>query len=185
MNKISQAFQAIPRANFVRPEDRDMSGMDMPLPIGHGQTISQPTTVKYMLEWLDPQPNDKVLDIGSGSGWTTALIANLVGAKGQVFAVEKVPQLVKFGRDNCQRLGIKNAVFSKASQTYGLPNQAPFNRVLVSAAAEELPVELIDQLKIGGRLVIPVVNDILEITKTSNHDYQTIIHPGFVFVPLV
>ncbi|MBI2008998.1 protein-L-isoaspartate O-methyltransferase [Candidatus Saccharibacteria bacterium] len=158
---------------------------DMPLPIGFGQTISQPTTVRLMLGWLEPQLGDKVLDVGSGSGWTTALLAHLVGPSGKVYAVELVPELVKFGRQNCSRIGIKNARIYQAGRKYGLPKEAPFERILVSAAAEELPTELIDQLSVGGKMVIPVRNDILEIEKTSAKDTEVVVHSGFVFVPLV
>ena len=88
-----------------------------PLPIGFGQTISQPTTVKFMLSWLDAMPGDEVLDIGSGSGWTSALLADIVGPQGIVYAVERIPELVKFGRDNCRRLGIENVFFFQAGKS--------------------------------------------------------------------
>lgn len=157
----------------------------MPLTIGHGQTNSQPTTVKMMLEWLDVKPGKKVLDVGSGSGWTTALLAYLVGTRGKVYAVERVPELVKFGRENNKKAGVTNTEFFEAGKTYGLPQHAPYDRILVSASARELPPELPGQLKVGGKLVIPVREDILEITKTGKETYKTITHPGFVFVPLV
>lgn len=162
-----------------------MAKNDSPLPIGHGQTNSQPSTVRRMLEWLSAQPGDKVLDVGSGSGWTAALLSYIVGPKGQVYAVEKVPELVEFGRRNNEKLDVKNVKFFKAGDIYGLPDHAPFNRILVSASAHELPLELIDQLKLYGKLVVPVQNDILEITKKTGGDYETKIHSGFVFVPLV
>ena len=162
-----------------------MAKIDSPLPIGHGQTNSQPSTVKKMLAWLDAKPGDMVLDVGSGSGWTTALLSYIVGSKGYVYAVEKVPELVTFGRKNNKKLGIKNVKFFEAGESYGLPEHAPFDRILVSASAENLPHELIEQLKPGGKLVIPVKNDILEITKKPNGDVMTLIHPGFVFVPLI
>src|SRR4051812_49232849 len=103
MDPIEQAFESVSRKNFVPEDLADRVLIDAPLPIGFGQTISQPTTVKMMLEWLGPQAGDKVLDVGSGSGWTTALLSHLVGPKGQVYAVELVPQLVDFGRQNAQR----------------------------------------------------------------------------------
>jgi len=156
----------------------------VPLPIGFGQTISQPTTVACMLEWLAPEPGDKVLDVGSGSGWTTALLSELVGRKGKVYAVERIPELVTFGEENCARSGIANAKFFQAGEQYGLPEYAPYNKILVSAAAKTLPAELLDQLRINGTLVIPVRSDILEITKTAEDEYETLKHSGFVFVPL-
>lgn len=175
----------VDRANFVPKDLRGSADIDAPLPIGYGQTNSQPYTVRLMLRWLDPQPGDKVLDVGSGSGWTTALLAYLVGSKGWVYAVERVPELVEFGEENCQRTGVKNARFFTAGDEFGLPKEAPFDRILVSASADELPPELVDQLKIGAKMVIPVQNDILEITKKSAGDLDIKRHPGFAFVPLL
>jgi protein-L-isoaspartate(D-aspartate) O-methyltransferase len=185
MDLVEQAFIKIRRKDFVPDNLRGLAGVNAPLPIGFGQTISQPTTVRMMLEWLEAKSGDKVLDVGSGSGWTTALLSHLVGSRGKVWAVEKIPELVKFGRNNCAKVGISNVQFFQAGKEYGLQKHAPYDCILVSAAAEELPTELLNQLKVGGKLVIPVNNDILEITKTSltNHEINT--HPGFVFVPLV
>lgn len=185
MINIKEAFQKIHRADFVPAWLKDEAGFDAALPIGFGQTISQPTTVRMMLGWLDVQPGDKILDIGSGSGWASALLAYITGPEGKVFAVEKVPQLLEFGRDNCQKAGVTNVQFFQAGQEYGLPKYSPYNRILVSASARKFPEELLDQLKVGGKLVIPVKNDILEITKTSNKDYDIQKHPGFIFVPLI
>lgn len=185
MDLVERAFSKVDRQNFVPESLRDQAYIDAPLSIGFGQTISQPSTVKLMLKWLDVQPDGKVLDVGSGSGWTTALLSQIVGSHGKVFAVELIPELVKFGRDNCESLGIKNVEFFQAGKEYGLSKYAPYDRVLVSASAKKLPQELITQLKIGGKLVIPVQNDILEITRTSDNDYKTITHSGFIFVPLI
>jgi len=183
--KLDKAFEAVTRAHFMPKEIKHAANIDHAMPIGHGQTISQPTTVRMMLEWLDPQPGEKILDIGSGSGWTTALLSYLVGPRGRIYAVERVPDLVDFGRDNAERYGVKNARFHQSGEELGLPEEAPFNRILVSATADELPHELVGQLKTGGKLVIPVHNDILEITKKSKDDLDIVKHPGFVFVPLL
>lgn len=185
MDYTNKAFAKVKRAGFVLPEHTSMAEYDIPLPIGFGQTISQPTTVRFMLEWLEPEPGNKILDVGSGSGWTTALLANIVGPKGTVYAVELIPELVEFGKDNCKRLGIKNARFYEAGIEYGLPRHAPYDRILVSAAGDQIPKNLMDQLKVGGKLVIPIKNDILEIEKLADGQLQTDTHPGFVFVPLV
>ena len=184
-NRIESAFEVVDRANFVPQELRGSVDIDAPLPIGFGQTISQPYTVKLMLEWLDPQPGDKVLDVGSGSGWTTALLSHLVGPKGWIYGVERVPELMEFGQENCERAGVSNARFFTAGEEFGLPEEAPFERILVSASADRLPQELVDQLKIGAKMVIPVHNDILEITKKSAGDLDIKKHPGFIFVPLL
>lgn len=185
MDAVEQAFQTIDRSKFIPGNFQAQAGADLPLPIGYGQTISQPTTVRLMLEWLEPRRGDKVLDVGSGSGWTTALLSVIVSSKGYVYAVERVPELVEFGRDNAEGAGVTNAEFHHAGDSYGLPDYAPYDRILVSASADKLPEELIRQLKPWGKMVIPVHNDILEITKLSKNKVETKTHPGFVFVPLI
>ena len=185
MDDIDQAFAQTPRANFLPEDLAGFAQNDVPLPIGFGQTNSQPTTVRLMLEWLEVESGNKVLDVGSGSGWTTALLARLGGPKGKVFAVELIPELVEFGRQNCQRLGVKNVKFYQAGKVYGLSRFAPYDRILVSASAQKLPKEVVSQLSVGGKMVIPVGNDVLEITKTSKIKIEIKTHPGFVFVPLV
>lgn len=183
--KIEKAFKMVDRSNFLPQNIRKYSHLDQPLLIGYGQTISQPSTVKLMLEWLDVKGGQKILDVGSGSGWTSALLANLVGNNGKVIAVERIPELVFFSKNNCEKLNIKNVQFLLADGKLGYKKEAPYDRILVSAASEEIPNELIRQLKIGGKLVIPIKNDILEITKKSDYKNEIIIHPGFIFVPLV
>ncbi len=185
MNKLEQAFQTMKRSDFMREDLRNYSDTDRPFPIGFGQTISQPYTVAKMLEWLEVEPGNKILDVGSGSGWTTALLSYLTGPKGFVYAVEKIPELATFGRQNNQGAGVKNAKFFQAGDKYGLPKFAPYDRILVSAAAEQLPKDLVDQLKVGGKMVIPMKNDILEIEKEADDKLDIQTHPGFVFVPLV
>lgn len=179
------AFAKIDRRNFLPAAVQDLAGADSPVPIGYGQTNSQPTTVELMLEWLDVQPGNKVLDVGSGSGWTTCLISYLTGSKGWVYAVELIPELVEIGRENAERLSIKNASFHQAESIFGLPEYAPFDRILVSASADKLPQELVEQLKPKGKMVIPVQHSVLEISKDSKNRIEVIEHPGFVFVPLL
>ncbi len=182
---IDEAFAAVPRRNFLPENMVDNAKLDVPLPIGFGQTNSQPTTVAMMLDWLDVEPGQKILDIGSGSGWTTGLLSYLAGKQGKVEAVEIVPELVEFGRDNCARLGIKNVEFHQAGKTYGWTEQAPYDRILVSAAAESMPEELFTQLKNGGRLVVPVKSTIYIIDKDETGKITQREQPGFMFVPLV
>lgn len=184
-HRIDQAFSKTPRVLFLPTEMQMEADYDMPLPIGYGQTNSQPYTVRKMLEWLDPKEGDTVLDVGSGSGWTTALLAHLVGKDGKVIAVERVPELVEFGRNNCEKLNIKNVTFREAGKVFGWPKQAPFKRILVSAGADNLPQDLLDQLAPGGKLVIPVKGSILEISKDKASNTSTKEHPGFTFVPLL
>jgi protein-L-isoaspartate(D-aspartate) O-methyltransferase len=185
MDQLDKVFNKISRTDFLPDSEKDRAHLDIPIQIGFGQTNSQPTTVHRMLEWLDPQPGEKVLDVGSGSGWTTALLATLVGSNGQVYAVEKIPELVEFGKGHCRNIGIKNADFYKAGDIFGLPEYAPYDRILVSASTLELPQELLLQLKAGGRIVIPIGNSIMVIDKIDEENYETREHRGYVFVPLV
>jgi protein-L-isoaspartate(D-aspartate) O-methyltransferase len=185
MEAVSKAIKAFNRADFLRPAEADLANIDMPIPIGYGATNSQPTTVRLMLEWLDVQPGHKVLDLGSGSGWTSALLSKLVGPKGKVYAVEIVPELLEWGRQNVKKAGVKNAEFHPAGNDFGLPEFAPYDRILVSAAPREMPPELIDQLKPNGKMVIPVQSNVLEIENGPNGNYDIFVHRGFAFVPLV
>ncbi len=184
MDSIEKAFLETPRWRFVPPASAAYANENTALPIGYGQTISQPTTVKQMLRWLNVLPGQRILDVGSGSGWTTALLSRLTGDSGSIWAVELVPQLVAFGQQNCQRVNIRNATFHKSFKSYGWPTEAPFDRQLVSASADRIPDELLDQLKVGGKLVGVEQHNIVEITKTSDQKYLKIDHPGYIFVPL-
>lgn len=182
---IIAAFHAIDRADFVRPEHRRFAYSDEPLPIGSEQTISQPTTVAIMLELLAPHTGDRVLDVGSGSGWTTALLAHIVGNTGIVYGTERIPDLVHFGAENLARYRFPHTSIVPAGATLGLPERAPFDRILVSAAADELPQELITQLAPGGTLVLPIKTSVWCIKKQSDGSLEAFEYPGFAFVPLV
>jgi protein-L-isoaspartate(D-aspartate) O-methyltransferase len=181
---IQKAFKEVDRRLFVLPTTVRYASIDAPLDIGYGQTISQPYTVRLMLEWLDVKPGQKILDVGSGSGWTTALLGVLVGSKGQIYGVERISQLVKYGRNNLKKQGTKNAMIYQATKKLGLPQFTPYDRILVSASAANIPLELLDQLASNGKMVIPVGYSIMEISKT-NGIVDVIEHPGFVFVPLI
>ncbi len=182
--EIIHAFQIIDRKDFVQPNQADWAYTDHALSIGHEVTISQPSTVAFMLEKLKPQLGDKVLDVGAGSGWTTALLANLVGEQGNVYGVDIIPAVVAFGKRNLAKYHLPNASLVQATEALGWPEQAPFNKILVSASAQSLPNELMDQLAIGGTLVIPIQEAIWQVTKVA--DSENIVHqyPGFLFVPL-
>lgn len=184
-NRIEQAFRAMPREQFLPAPARPFASDDIPIKIGFGQTNSQPSTVYKMLTWLDPQPGQKILDVGSGSGWTTALLAWLTRPTGHVFAVERIPELLAMGRDNCRRLGIDTVSFHQAGDQLGLPEYAPYDRILVSASTNELPETLIAQLRPHGKLVVPVDHSILVITMGTYGELNIDTHYGFVFVPLV
>lgn len=191
--EIIDAFRNIKRADFILPEDLSRVEADEPLSIGDGQTISQPATVAFMLEKLSPQTGDKILDVGAGSGWTTALLARIAGAKGKVYGVERIERLKNFAERNVNKYGFikSGAVHIFYSDGFnGLPERAPFDKILVSAAAEEIPEKLLEQLRVGGRLVIPVgerfeSQSIMAADKISETEFKKREYPGFVFVPLI
>ncbi len=183
--QIIKAFEEVDRKNFVPDMFQEHAYVDAPLGIGENQTISQPTTVAFMLEHLSPQKGEKILDIGTGSGWTTALICHIVGEEGSVLGVERIDSLVELGKFNLARYcKDSRCKIQKAGDKLGVPGEK-FDKILVSASAKDLPEELIDQLKIGGKLVIPVQNSIEVITKTAEDDYEQESIYGFVFVPLI
>lgn len=181
---IIDAFVHVDRIDFVSdPTVGEVYG-DYPLQLGYGQTISQPTTVAMMLEMLEVKKGDKVLDIGSGSGWTTALLSYIVGDSGSVIGLERVDTLVEYGNRNLKKYRFENSSIIKAGIDLGIPGEK-FDRILVSAAADNFPSELTHQLKVGGKLVIPVKNSIFEVTKQEDGKVDTLEHYGFTFVPLI
>lgn len=186
--RIIEAFKKIDRADFVPPDLLNEAYGNYPLPIGCGQTISQPLTVAFMFELLQPELGDKILDIGSGSGWTTALLAQIVGPRGKVYAVERIPELKDFGESNMAKYNFvsKGAVkFINADGSRGLPDVAPFDKIIAAAATEVIPPALKEQLKLKGRLVMPVKNSIYLVIKESENRFSEEEFPGFAFVPLV
>jgi len=186
---LIEAFEHINRIEFVPKEFELEAQMDVALPIGYGQTISQPLVVAMMLEFLDPHPEHKILDIGSGSGWTTALLANIIGQKGKVIALETIPTLFEFGKGNADKYDfVKNGVteFYNLDGSQGFPEQAPYDRILVSAAVGgAIPQALKDQLKIGGKMIIPVRNSIVYLEKKSDQEFYKEEFSGFTFVPFI
>lgn len=182
---IIEAFRHIDRKDFVLAEYAESAYINEPLPIGYGQTISQPYTVAFMLELLELRKNQRILDVGSGSGWTTALLAHVVGTRGRVYGVEVKPELVIFGKRNVEKYKFSHASIEHAGDAFGLPDKGPFDKILVSAASVSLPEELIDQLAVGGIIVIPIGNDIVKIKKVSDKNIIREAHSGFVFVPLM
>ncbi len=182
--RIAEAFRRADRRYFVPSGFDEVLYVDAPLPIGANQTISQPSTVAFMLELLEPKPAERILDIGSGSGWTTALLGEIVGPEGEVTGLERQPALVEQGRKNLEPLGLKQARIEPAGDALGMPGET-FDAILVSASAPEVPQQLFSQLKPGGRLVIPVGNSIFRFTKLSDTAIRREEYPGFVFVPLI
>lgn len=185
---IIDAFQKIDRKDFVPEEYKDEAYVNAPLPIGHGQTISQPLTVAFMLELLQPEPGNKILEIGSGSGWQTALLADIVGEEGKIFALELIPELEMFGRKNVSQYNFvqkKIVNFYCRNALNGLPEEAPFDRIISAASSQEIPPAWKEQLKIGGRMVVPVQNSIYLVMKKDENQFEGDVFPGFAFVPFV
>lgn len=183
--EVIDAFRAADRKYFVPQAFEEYIYADTPLSIGDGQTISQPSTVAFMLEHLDVEEADRVLDIGSGSGWTTALLCQMVGEEGSVTGLERVDALVDQGKKNLSKLSLHpNCRIQKAGEKLGFPGKK-FDRILVSASANEIPEELFSQLNIEGVLVIPVGNSIFKFKKISESEVQKEEFYGFVFVPLI
>jgi protein-L-isoaspartate(D-aspartate) O-methyltransferase len=152
-DEVMAAMGAVPREEFVLPEYRDQAYRNTPLPIAAGQTISQPLIVALMTEMLDPQPGDVMLEVGTGSGYQAAVLAQLVK---HVYSVEIVPELADSASAVLKKLGYNNITVRAGDGYAGWPEHAPFDGIIVTAAAEEIPPPLLQQLKPGGRLVIPV-----------------------------
>jgi protein-L-isoaspartate(D-aspartate) O-methyltransferase len=151
--RVLEALRAVPRHRFVPEAYRARAYEDGPLPIGHRQTISQPYIVAVMTELLRPQPGDRVLEIGTGSGYQAAVLARLVE---RVYSIEIVPELAAQARASLAELGVANVEVFAGDGYRGLPDRAPFDGVLLTAAPAEVPQPLLDQLAPGGRLVAPV-----------------------------
>lgn len=186
MDEVDAAFAAVPRAGFLPRPVRRRASYDGPLAIGHGQTSSQPRTVAAMLRLLDVRPGCRVLDVGSGSGWTTALLAHLTGPDGSVLGVEIVPELVRTGSASLAATGLGWATIEQAAPgELGCRRRGPFDRVLVSASARTLPEDLADQLDgHGGRLVVPVLTTMVLVVRSGAERVVTE-HGGYRFVPLL
>lgn len=151
--RVLAVMGQVPRHEFVPPQWRDEAYADRPLPIGHGQTISQPYIVAFMTERLEPRPTDKVLEIGTGSGYQAAVLSGLVRG---VFTIEIVEPLAKQAAADLKRLGYTNVLVRAGDGYKGWPEAAPFDSIIVTCAPEHVPQPLVDQLKEGGRMIIPV-----------------------------
>jgi len=185
---IIDAFFNIHRIEFIPEDLAAQAEANIPLPIGYGQTISQPLTVAFMLELLDPKQGHNILDAGSGSGWTTGLLAYIVGEQGRVTSLEIIKELCEIGKKNVNKFGfVKKGIaeFYCESAEKGFKKNAPYDRILVSASADEIPLALKKQLVIGGKMVIPIMNGIWYIEKRGEDDFHIEKFPGFVFVPFV
>lgn len=186
---IIEAFRKIDRRDFVPADHRAEAYSNIPLPIGFGQTISQPLTVAFMLELLQPKPGEKILDVGAGSGWQSALLAACVGKKGKVVAIERIPELGAMARENIARYnfikkGIVEVIVADGSQR--IEGHPVFNRIIAAAAVEgEIPPAWKEELLVGGRIVAPVGNSLIVMDKILPDKFEIKEFFGFSFVPLV
>ncbi|MBI2514917.1 protein-L-isoaspartate O-methyltransferase [Candidatus Wolfebacteria bacterium] len=187
--EIIEAFRAIDRQDFVPEEYKKDAYVNAPLPIDFGQTISQPLTVAFMLELLEPKKGEKILDVGAGSGWVTALLSWLVGETGRVLAIERIPELQEFAEKNTAKYSFVErgiAKIVKADGSKGYSKEAPYDKIIGGAASQgEIPPAWRRQLKIGGRIVAPVDQSVWMIDKTGKNQYSQKEYFGFSFVPLV
>lgn len=184
---IIEAFQKIDRRDFVLPQYAEQAGLNMPLPIGRGQTISQPLTVAFMLELLVPRKGEKILEIGSGSGWQTALLAQIVGEEGKVIALEIESELKAMTEANLEKYKfVENGIVQTilANGSLGWVGEAPFDKIIAAAAGEKIPTAWKEQLRLGGRLVAPIKESIIFLEKTEADRFSEKQFFGFKFVPL-
>lgn len=183
--RVLRAMRNIPRHQFVPPEMAPHAYQDRPLPIGHGQTISQPYIVAFMSEILETRTEHQVLEIGTGSGYQAALLSLLAR---QVYTIEVVPALARSSKALLQRLGYANVTVREGDGYQGWPEQAPFDRIILTAAPPEIPQPLIDQLKPGGRLVAPVGRgdqDLIVLDKLADGSIRRKAVLPVRFVPMV
>jgi protein-L-isoaspartate(D-aspartate) O-methyltransferase len=153
-----KAFSKVKREFFVIDRMRDYAYEDSPLPLMRGKTISQPTTVMMMTSALEIEPGEKIFEIGTGSGYQSALLAVLTGNKGKVVSTEVIPELVDFSQKNFKRAGIKNVEVHEIDGSKGMEKEASFDKIIITAACKDFPQVLIDQLKVGGMIIGPVGN---------------------------
>lgn len=187
--EIINAMMKVPREEFVPSRYRDLAYSDTPLSIGFGQTISAPHMVAIMTETLKPSRGDKVLEVGTGSGYQAAIIAEIVKPEGHVWTIEIIPELAGFAESNLRRAGYGDYVTVLIGDgSKGYVEAAPYDKIIVTAAAPSIPTPLVSQLREGGRMVIPVGNTYMQVLKVIEKRGNSIhvedsIH--CVFVPLV
>ncbi|MCS7106813.1 MAG: protein-L-isoaspartate(D-aspartate) O-methyltransferase [Acidilobaceae archaeon] len=187
--RVAQVIMKVPRELFVPEEYREMAYEDRPLPIGYDQTISAPSIVAYMTELLNPLPGEKVLEVGTGSGYQAIILAELVSPGGMVWSIERIPQIAEAARKRVEMLGYGDRVKVVVGDgSLGYPEEAPYDKIMVTASAPEVPPPLIEQLRTGGKMVIPVGHPYMQNLYVVRKGERGEIHMwrdiAVVFVPL-
>ncbi|EKQ55842.1 MAG: protein-L-isoaspartate and D-aspartate O-methyltransferase [Methanobacterium sp. Maddingley MBC34] len=188
--KVKNAMLKIPREEFMPPENSSHAYLDRPFSIGKGQTISAPHMVAIIAEKLELEEGMNILEIGSGWGYNAAVVAEIVGKKGHVYTIERIPALAEKARDNLKKTGYSDVVtVIEGDGTVGYPDKAPYDRIYGTASAPKIPEPLKKQLKIGGKLIMPTGSDyfqeLVSVQRISDDDYQTLNLGGVVFVPMI
>ena len=185
--KVESALQNIPRHEFVPESELEYAYDNEPLPIMKNQTISQPGVVTRMTEWLDIKNGQNILEIGTGSGWQSAILSYLVGS-GTIYSIERHPELVKFAQENLKKLKIDNVHVILGDGTLGYSQASPYDRIIITAACTEIPLPLLDQLSENGLIIAPVggsSQSLVLLQKTTNGMFEIKNQSKYVFVPLV
>ncbi|MCK4491917.1 MAG: protein-L-isoaspartate(D-aspartate) O-methyltransferase [Candidatus Altiarchaeales archaeon] len=185
--EVIEAMDAVPRHCFVPEFEESGAYLDNPMPIGHGQTISAPHMVAIMTEAIDVKPHHKVLEIGAGSGYQAAILAEIVD-KGKIITVERIPEIAAKAAGDLKRLGYGNVKMVVADGTMGYEKDAPYDRIIVTAGAPRIPESLLAQLKDPGKLLIPVGGrglQELKLVEKKDGKFSTKSLGGCVFVPLI
>ena len=186
---VEKAFRAVPRHLFVPKKMEAQAYIDDPLPIGEGQTVSQPSTVSAMTEALDVKQGQKILEIGTGSGWQAAILAKLAGKDGFVWTIERHHSLAESAKRNLENAGIRNVRVIVGDGSLGLKESAPYDRIMVTAGCPDIPAPLLEQLKVGGKMVLPIgdlyTQQMFLIEKVREGSINRKSLGGFRFVPLI
>jgi len=185
--KVESAFRTIPRHEFIVPSELDRAYYNEPLSIMNNQTISQPGVVSRMTEWLDIKDGQKILEIGTGSGWQTAILSYMVG-NGTVYSIERLPELVNFARENLEKFGMGNTHVILGDGSLGYPEKSPYDRIIITAACTEIPLPLLEQLDENGLIIAPVGDlsqSMILLKKISGEIVEIKNEPNYIFVPLL
>lgn len=185
--KIELAFQTIPRENFIYNTLHYSAYADTPLEIGYGQTISAPHMIAIICEELNLKKGQKILEIGSGSGYHAAIVSNILGKKGKLFSIERISYLANFAKRNLIKCGINNVEIILGDGSLGFPKKAPYDRIYITCAAPRIPPDLIKQLKDPGKIIVPVGNVFCTLTSLEKNKGNEIVSHlgGCTFVPLI